>query len=176
MGILSGNPKNEPLHYGEVFGVWSYLLGAQASLVDNQVMINHVGDKDLKKFLQDYIESVLRPEIQQLQQLLKENGVSLPPAPPERAVANAEDIPAGARVLDPEIANARAHLISAGLISCSTMMGMITREDIGVMFAQFHARKTQYGGMILRMLKDKGWLVPPPLHNPNNKNGKDEKR
>lgn len=26
MGILSGNPKNEPLHYGEVFGIWSFYL------------------------------------------------------------------------------------------------------------------------------------------------------
>ncbi len=25
MGILSGNPKEEPMHYGEIFGVWSYL-------------------------------------------------------------------------------------------------------------------------------------------------------
>ncbi|TKH09184.1 hypothetical protein FC697_27455, partial [Bacillus wiedmannii] len=26
MGILSGNPQNEPLHYGEVFDIWSALL------------------------------------------------------------------------------------------------------------------------------------------------------
>jgi len=26
MGILSGNPKDEPLHYGEVFSVWSGLV------------------------------------------------------------------------------------------------------------------------------------------------------
>lgn len=30
MGILSGNPKNEPLHYGEVFGIWSFLFTSQA--------------------------------------------------------------------------------------------------------------------------------------------------
>ena len=32
MGILSGNPQNEPLHYGEVFDIWSYLLAAQGQL------------------------------------------------------------------------------------------------------------------------------------------------
>jgi len=26
MGILGGNPKDEPLHYGEVFSVWSSLM------------------------------------------------------------------------------------------------------------------------------------------------------
>ena len=25
MGILSGNPTDEPMHYGEVFGTWSFL-------------------------------------------------------------------------------------------------------------------------------------------------------
>ncbi|GAB6259268.1 hypothetical protein PSKAS_47910 [Peribacillus sp. N1] len=25
MGILSGNPKEEPIHYGEVFGTWAFL-------------------------------------------------------------------------------------------------------------------------------------------------------
>lgn len=29
MGILSGNPQNEPMHYGEVFGSWSYLSVAK---------------------------------------------------------------------------------------------------------------------------------------------------
>ncbi|AOY74637.1 DUF3231 family protein [Clostridium formicaceticum] len=169
MGILDGNQKHEPMHYGEVFGAWSYLMAAQSGLAASQVAANHAGDEDLKKFLQDYINNVKKQEIQQLEELLKANGVGLPPAPPERPVANIEDIPPGARMMDPEIANATAQLISAGLISCSTMMGSITREDIGMMFAQFHAQKAQYGGMLLKLLKEKGWLIPPPLHNPRNR-------
>ena len=46
MGILSGNPQNEPLHYGEVFDIWSYLL----AIASHQVFMNHTGDEDLKKF------------------------------------------------------------------------------------------------------------------------------
>ncbi|PAF39596.1 hypothetical protein CHH69_07305, partial [Terribacillus saccharophilus] len=26
MGILSGNPQDEPLHYGEVYGLWTFVL------------------------------------------------------------------------------------------------------------------------------------------------------
>ncbi len=50
MGILSGNPQNEPLHYGEVFDIWSYLLAAQGAIASHQVFMNHTGDEDLKKF------------------------------------------------------------------------------------------------------------------------------
>ncbi|MPW24430.1 DUF3231 family protein [Alkalibaculum sp. M08DMB] len=165
MGILDGNQKNEPMHYGEVYGIWSYLLAAQSAFVENQVMVNHSGDKDLRKFLEDYNVNVLVPEIKELSELLKKNGIALPPAPPDRANANLEDIPVGARFMDPEIANARAHLITAGLIACSTIMGSSTREDIATMFSQFHTKKTKYGGMILKLLKNKGWIIVPPLYN-----------
>ena len=47
MGILSGRPQNEPLHYGEVFGLWSSLLAAKGALDTYQVFINHTGDQDL---------------------------------------------------------------------------------------------------------------------------------
>ncbi|OQP08190.1 hypothetical protein B1691_16515 [Geobacillus sp. 47C-IIb] len=53
MGILSGNPKEEPMHYGEVFGVWSYLLTAKGLLSGYQTLLNHTGDEDLKHFIED---------------------------------------------------------------------------------------------------------------------------
>ena len=43
-------------------------------------------------------------------------------------------------------------------------MGMAMREDIGLLFAQFHTAKAQLGAKLLRLNKEKGWLVLPPLH------------
>jgi hypothetical protein len=48
LGILSGNPKDEPLHDGEVFGVWSFITANNGLLSVYQAFINHAGDKDLK--------------------------------------------------------------------------------------------------------------------------------
>jgi hypothetical protein len=164
MGILSGNPKEEPMHYGEVFGVWSYLLTAKGLLAGYQTLLNHAGDEDLKSFIQDSIENVLKPEIQETENLLKENGIALPPSPPERPKACLEDIPAGARFTDPEIAAMLGKDIAEGLVACSTIMGQCIREDIALMYGQFHMKKAQYGAKLLRMNKEKGWLVPPPLN------------
>ncbi|MEB9786097.1 DUF3231 family protein, partial [Bacillus cereus] len=86
MGILSGNPQNEPLHYGEVFDIWSYLLAAQGAIASHQVFMNHTGDEDLTKFLAGLIETDVTSGIDELRALLKINGVALPPAPPERPV------------------------------------------------------------------------------------------
>lgn len=163
MGILSGNPQNEPMHYGEVFGVWSYLSTTQGLLVGYQTFINHTGDADLKRLLEDMTQS-MKQEIEQVENLLKANGIGLPPSPPERPIASLESIPVGARFNDPEISVSVARDIAVGLVSCSQIIGQSIREDIGMMFNQCHATKVQYGGRLLRMNKEKGWLIPPPLH------------
>jgi hypothetical protein len=162
MGILSGNPKNEPMHYGEIFAVWSALVTAQSCTAVYQVFQNHTGDKDLRALLEDLIKEI-KSNAKDLQDLLKENGLALPPAPPERGTANLENIPPGARLNDPEIAAALSVDNSASMVACSQAMGQSTREDIGMLFKQMHEQKVQAGLKLLRLNKEKGWLIPPPL-------------
>jgi len=164
MGVLSDNPRNEPMHYGEVFGVWTYLTAAKAALVAYEVFYNHAGDEDLRAFIDDVMRNGIKPQIEETEKLLKENGAPLPPSPPERAVANRESIPVGARFTDQEIAYTIASGIAATLIACSQIMGQVTREDIGMMFVQFHMKNAQFGLRLLRLQKEKGWLTLPPLH------------
>ncbi|WP_017727612.1 DUF3231 family protein [Halalkalibacterium ligniniphilum] len=163
MGILSGDQKQEPMHYGEVFSTWSYLSAAKSMIAGYETFYNHAGDVDLRKFLENSINQSKR-EIEEIEVLLKENGIGLPPSPPERPEANVASIPAGARFNDPEIAMAASRDIATGLVTCSQIIGQCTREDIATMFGQFHIQKAALGGALLRINKEKGWLVPPPLH------------
>lgn len=169
MGIMSGNPKEEPMHYGEVFGAWTYLTSAKGCFIAYQTLLNHAGDDDLKELLKEGMNSA-QDEIQQIEELLKDNGVGLPPTPPERPQANREEIPTGARVTDPEICMTLSMDIAKSLVACSTMMGQSIREDIGAMFGRFHVSKAQLGLKALRLNKEKGWLVPPPLHRSTSSN------
>jgi hypothetical protein len=166
MGVFGGNQKEEPLNYSEVSGIWGFLQGAKLSLSEYQTLYNHAGDKDLKKLIQDLIQDTIKPEIERTEQVLRENGVELPPSPPERPLSEPESIPVGARFTDMEIIAGISASISAGLIVCSTLMGMSVREDIGAMFGEIHMKKARFGLRALRMMKDKGWLVTPPLHRP----------
>jgi Protein of unknown function (DUF3231) len=163
MGILSGNPTNEPMHYGEVFGTWAFLLTTKGLIAGYQTYLNHAGDEDLRKLLEEAIQGG-QQEIKEIETLLKNNGIGLPPSPPERPKACLEDIPVGARFQDPEIAASLSKDIAAGLVSCSQIIGQSIREDIAMMFGQFHIQKATLGAKILRLNKEKGWLIPPPLH------------
>jgi len=82
---------------------------------------------------------------------------------PEKPPVKLEDIPAGAKFSDPEIAAKIAVDTSAGLVACSQAMGQSIREDIGALFAKYHLTKTALGLKILKLNKEKGWLIPPPL-------------
>ncbi|MCH5584902.1 DUF3231 family protein [Shimazuella sp. AN120528] len=165
-GILGGNPQKEPLHYGEVFDLYTALATHQGAVAGYQVYLNHTGDSDLHNILEDKIENILKPNIQQLSEILKANGIALPPAPPERPKADLEAIPVGARINDAEIAVAVSADTSASLVTFSQVIGKSIREDIAMMFGQFHMVNAQYGAKLLKLMKTKGWLVPPPLHIP----------
>ncbi|WP_338788749.1 DUF3231 family protein [Metabacillus sp. FJAT-53654] len=121
------------------------------------------GDEDLKKLLVEAIETC-QQEKKQVEELLKENGVGLPPAAPEPPDACLEDIPVGARIPDPAIAATLSADIAAGLVTCSQVIGKSIREDVAMMYGQFHNQKAALGAKVLRLNKEKGWLVSPPLH------------
>lgn len=169
MGILSGNPQDEPMHYGEVFLTWSFLLTAKQSIAGYQTKINHAGDEDLKKLVDECIQQC-QQESKQIEALLKENGVGLPPAAPERPNACLDDIPVGARFQDPEISAHVSAVLGAGLIACSGVIVQCIREDIAMMFGQFHTQKAALAAKALRLNKEKGWLIPPPLHHSKGEN------
>lgn len=163
MGVFSGNPKEEPMHYGEVFATWKFLSTAQGLIAGNQVHLNHAGDEELRQLLEEAIQAG-QQEINQIKELLKENEIGLPPSPPERPKAKLEDIPAGAKIQDMEIAAALSTQTAAGLVACSKIIGESIREDIAMMFGQIHTQKAAFGAKLIKLTKEKGWLVPPPLH------------
>jgi len=163
MGIMSGNSKDDPLHYGEVIGTWAY-VGANKGLISGyEAFINHAGDDDLINLLKEAVDT-MREENKKVEKVLKENGITPPPTLPERPVASATEIPMGARLMDPEIAGALSINLGQGLVSCSQVIGQCLRVDVAMMFGKFLAEKMAFGLKLLNMNKEKGWIIPPPLH------------
>ncbi|NRF95989.1 DUF3231 family protein [Paenibacillus frigoriresistens] len=162
MGILSGNQKDEPLHYGEIYDLWQFSMAAKGCVSSSRALQYHAGDNDLKKILGDIINQA-ELEISECDTILINNGILPPPTLPERPEVKLEDIPVGVRFSDLEIAAMSAAGNSVGLVACSQVMGMVTREDIGALFAKYHATKAAIGLKILKACKEKGWLIPPPL-------------
>ncbi|MNB94579.1 hypothetical protein D3C75_417340 [compost metagenome] len=161
-GILGGNPKEEPMHYGEIFSVWEASMIAKGALSCYRAYLNHAGDTDLKKVLGAMIDQA-ELEISECDSLLVEQGIASAPVLPNRPEAKLEDIPVGARFTDQEIAAKLAADNAVGLVACSQAMGQSIREDVGALFAKYHLTRAAIGLKILHLNKKKGWLIPPPL-------------
>jgi hypothetical protein len=161
-GILGGNAKDEPLHYGEVYDLWQFSMAAKGCISANRVYRYHAGDKDLKKILGDIINQA-ELEVSECDAILTHHGIVPSPLLPDRPEAKLEDIPIGARFTDQEIAAMIAADTSIGMVGCSQIMGKSIREDIGALFGKYHVTKAALGMKILRLSKEKGWIIPPPL-------------
>ncbi|UJF33612.1 DUF3231 family protein [Paenibacillus hexagrammi] len=162
MGILSGNQKDEPLHYGEIYDLWQFSMTAKGCVSANRAYQYHAGDKDLKKAIASIINQA-ELEISECDDILIKNGIVPAPALPERPETKMEDIPVGVKFTDQELCSMIGADNSIGLVSCSQIMSKATREDIGALFAKYHATKAAIGFNLLKMSKEKGWLIPPPL-------------
>jgi len=163
LGILSGNPKDEPVHYGEVFDVWAFSMKAKGCVSIYRAYNFHAGDKDLKEILGDLINQA-ELEVKECDTILTSNGIAPSPDLPARPEAKLTEIPVGARITDQEIAALIAADTAASLVTCSQIMGKSIREDVGALFGKYHLTKAALGLKILQLTKEKGWLVPPPLH------------
>lgn len=161
-GILGGNPKDEPMHYGEIYNVWQASMMAKGALSAFRAYMYHAGDHDLKKIITAFIDQA-ELEISECDTLLGAQGLASAPALPQRPEAKLEEIPVGARFTDPEIAAMLATSCATGLVACSQAMGQSIREDIGALFGKYHVTKAALGMKVLQMNKKKGWLIPPPL-------------
>lgn len=162
MGILGGNPKKEPLHYGEVYDVWQFSMAAKGCISGYRALSYHAGDKELKAIIADMINQA-ELEVSECDDILMNNGLVPFPGLPLRPEAKLENIPVGARFSDMEIAAMISADAAAGLVTCSQIIGKSIREDIGALFAKYHVTKAAIGLKTLRLSKEKGWLVPPPL-------------
>ena len=164
MGLLEKSSKDEFLHYGEVFNIWTHLAKAKGCLVKYQLLINHCDDDELSDFVKAMIDEVIIPEIKSMEEILKNNGVEIPPTPQEKPKADYDSIPVGGRFANQEIATCVHNDISMNLVACSQIIGISLREDIGKMFASHHMELVRYGGKLLKLMKEKGWIVNPPLY------------
>lgn len=162
MGILDGNQNEEPLHYGEIYDLWQFSMKAKGCISSYRAFQYHAGDQDLKKILGDLINQA-ELEVSECDTILTQNGIAPFPALPERPEVKLEDIPVGARFSDQEIVSMITTDTSMSLVACSLIMGKSIREDIGALFAKYHTTKTALGLKILKMTKEKGWLIAPPL-------------
>ena len=156
--------EKPPLHVGEVMNLWFYLTGTQQTLRADQVAYNIVTDSELKKRLEDVINNVHRPMIQELEEFFRKEGVPLPPATPEKSIGDYRNLPEDARNSDEEIANLLSYNLVVGIVAATRGLTEAVRPDVAMMFAKYQMMKVTFAVTLKELMQSRGWLKVPPYY------------
>lgn len=156
--------EKKPLNVGEVMNLWFYLLGTQQTLRGDQVSFNTVQDIDLKAKIEDIINNIHRPMIEELTNFFKKEGIPLPKTTPEKIISEYKSIPEGVKMSDEEIANLIVYNLVVGINAATRGILESVRADVGYLFFKYFIMKVTFSVTFKNLLEEKGWLNEPPYY------------
>ncbi|MDF2626486.1 MAG: hypothetical protein K0R39_317 [Symbiobacteriaceae bacterium] len=160
----SANQPPTPPTIGEAFNVWTYYVAAKECRTLTMMMSNHTNDIEQKQLIEHLISEVLEPQIKQMTDFLRNEGIPMPPGSGDKPKANEQQIPPGAKMTDDEIAN-MVLLKTIGLLSlCHLGLAQGLRDDIGSMFYNFQAHVLAHSYNLKKTMQKRGWMLVPPFY------------
>jgi hypothetical protein len=155
---------NIPLHTGEVMNIWTFYSFVDEAKRTSVLALNHTTDNELSHLLEDVIYNLEDKQLMKLKEFMKTNGVPMPDVSAEKTISDPEAVPLGAKFTDKEIANALVLKLSAGMLFCSRGISEAIRDDVGLMFTEFHTQKIIYALKVKKVMQKRGWLLVPPYY------------
>lgn len=157
--------KVRPLNVGEVMNLWFYLIGTNQTLRIDQLAFNTTKDPELKAKLQEIINEVHNPMVQELTEFFKKEGLPLPNTTPEKPfVKDLLEVPEDIQMTDEEIANLLIYNLTIGMNAAVRGLTEAVRADVGMMFAKYQMMKMTYMITLKDLMKRRGWLQIPPYY------------
>ncbi|MGJ9383819.1 DUF3231 family protein [Salipaludibacillus sp. CF4.18] len=162
--IVDDEPK-PPLNIIEASYSWLYYGIAKEAIAFEEAGLNTTRDDELKGMLNDAIK-LCTDHAQQLEKLMKNEGVTLPPVSESKPKTDNKDIPLGVKLTDEEIANGLALKVLAMSNKSASGVAECVRTDIGVMWLQFFNEVAVFGATLKIKMRKRGWAKYPPAFTP----------
>lgn len=153
-----------PPHIGEAFNCWTYYAALKESRVACLTMLNHTNDTDLKETIEHFIDELLDPQIKQMTDFLRNEGIDIPPSSGDKPKANEREVPPGAKMTDAEIANMLIVKVNGLLLLCFMGLFSVLRDDIAGMFYNFQGHVMLQSYTLKKLMQKRGWMLTPPLY------------
>lgn len=157
--FLDGEKK--PLNVLEVANLWFYLAICNNTLRNEEIAYNATQDTDLKKVLQD-ARDIHKAAAEDINELLKREGISLPHDTPEKPYLVVQNIPEGVKLTDEELANLMSFNLLLGIDYATRGVNESIRPDVGFAFFKVIIKKTALGLVLKDLMQKKNWLRTPP--------------
>src|SRR3984893_10056417 len=163
--FVDNEPKT-PLHTGEVTACWLYFTAMNEAIRYEQDGLHTSTDDEVIEMLNDAIKSC-GSQINSLEQFMLKEGIPLPVLlPSSKPESKPDAIPQGVKMTDDEIANGVSAKVALMIIQCANAQAYSVRNDVGLLFVEFHTELLTFGTTLKTLMKKRGWLRVPPYYYP----------
>ncbi|MTI81816.1 MAG: DUF3231 family protein [Firmicutes bacterium] len=170
-GIFStnlGDESNNPMHIGEVMNTWTYHIMLTEANRFAEMALNTTNDNELKEALKKSIIDC-HNQADEIDNLFKNEGISMPPTSERKPHSDPNDIPIGAKMTDDEIANGISVKLVSALNFCTLGLTQSIRTDLASMWLRFFLKRAEYSAYYMPIMKKRGWIkIPPYYYAPGN--------
>jgi hypothetical protein len=157
-------PKPRP-HIGEAMGCWLYFTAIAEEIPALEASLNTTTDNELISLLNNSLD-LAQHQLDVLRNFMINEGIPLSQVAESKPKSDPNSVPLGVKVTDEEIANFISLKVASNIIMCSTNMSQSIRNDIGLMWARFHAEKMIFGMELKTAMRKRGWIKDPPYYYP----------
>lgn len=150
----------EPLNYLEAASLYGVVAQGRLNISILEIMYNHAQDSELKALIKEALEYDTENLIEQSEELLEENGASLPTLSFKKRTLHKSplDIPQDARATDREIA---LYLASLAKASQAALLGALHQSyqlEVALLYREKLDAGLDWDYRLLQLALDRGWL------------------
>jgi hypothetical protein len=154
--------EKTPLHVGEVMHLWSFLDNTELIIRIYQTAFNTTENAELKDKLDELINQVNKPIVEELKAFLTKEAVPLPKNTPEKTLlSSAQKIHTSIKLTDEEIANLMAYNLVESIRSAVLSTTEAARVDVALMFGKFQIKQMNFSITLKPLMEKNGWLNEP---------------
>ncbi|MFS0673810.1 DUF3231 family protein [Ornithinibacillus sp. 179-J 7C1 HS] len=161
---LDNEPKN-PLHVGEVMSCWMYLALMDEATIFIQIGLNSTNDDKVKEMLEQSLKQC-DSQGKRFKDLLKKEGISLPPTSEQRPNSDPNAVPLGTKMTDDELMNGLSIKTVTAVVHCATAASQSIRNDVGLLFTHCMLEKMKFGSSLKVVMRKRGYIKVPPYYYP----------
>lgn len=155
--------KNNSLDFGEVFTIWDQLGARHKSIVNLEVFIANSNDPELVKILKDGLEKLVIPQMEQLENKLKEEGFTIPPRPVRRMKQGPPGQVNKITMSDSEVIRLVIAALQVAISQHVRSFTIAGREDVSDMFKHFLSSEIEYYQKMMALASARNVLNNPPV-------------
>lgn len=155
--------RENALNMGEVATLWDELGARYLSVVNLEVYLANTNDPELIKILEKGLNKVVLPQLEQIENVLKEEGFTIPSRPVRRLKQGPPGQVNKIILSDAEVVRILISAMQVAMNHHISSFCVALREDLSKMFKDFLSTEIEFHQKIIQMAVRRNVLSNPPV-------------